>query len=195
MKFINKVITDREVEQVGLFKIKFIAFSDATENKNRVFGRFTRTSSKSTARCQCLSLQHCSSIQPFFGIYFQNLIPLVDVNNHKELLRLHLLAEPCVRRCYPQNHPGIAFHLRWYFLVTWRNICRSIGLFYSGLRDYPTGLKYIQEAVDILRFTLDDDHLMTKETIDILEETRELSGEKLKEKSDENMVTNIFTKT
>jgi hypothetical protein len=66
--------------------------------------------------------------------FFQALLPLIDQDDTKRLLELHLLAEECLRVCYPQNHPALAFHLR------------NIGIFAKCLGLRQLAIRYLREA-------------------------------------------------
>ncbi|WKY16932.1 hypothetical protein Q1695_001499 [Nippostrongylus brasiliensis] len=141
MRFIDKVIEDKEIEQMPKkTRVEFL---------EDLLTRFSKILSGS-------NIYLCKLIQ--------NLIPLTSSNNNEELLRLHLRSETCVRRCFPQNHPAIAFHLR------------NIGIFLNNLSRYEEAVKYFQEAEDILEYTLDEDHPMTVENKALLEQTLENLG-------------------
>lgn len=144
MRFIDRVIDDREVEQMPK-KTRVEFLEDLLE-------RFTKILSDG-------NIYLCKLIQ--------NLIPLTAPSNNEELLRLHLRSEKCVRRCFPQNHPALAFHLR------------NIGIFLNNLSRYEEAVKYFREADEILEFSLDSDHSMTIENRSLLEQTLEnLTGKK-----------------
>ncbi|KAK6766667.1 hypothetical protein RB195_026134 [Necator americanus] len=136
MRFIDKIIEDQEVEQMPK-KTRIEFLEDLLE-------RFTKILSGT-------NIYLCKLIQ--------KLIPLTAPDNNEELLRLHLQAESCVRRCFPHNHPANAFHLR------------NIGIFLNNLNKWEEAIKYFQEADKILEFTLDHDHPMTVENRELLEKT------------------------
>uniref|UniRef100_A0A7I4Z554 MYND-type domain-containing protein n=1 Tax=Haemonchus contortus TaxID=6289 RepID=A0A7I4Z554_HAECO len=141
MRFIDQIFEDRELEQMpSKTRVEFL--EDLLE-------RFT----KILSGC---NIYLCKLVQ--------NLIPLIDPNNNQDLLRLHLRSENCVRRCFPKNHPAIAFHLR------------NIGIFLNNLNRYEEALKYFREAQDIMEFTLDADHPMTVENRSLLEQTMKNLG-------------------
>ncbi|KAJ1359799.1 hypothetical protein KIN20_018600 [Parelaphostrongylus tenuis] len=89
MRFINKIIEDKELEQMPKrTRVEFL--EDLLE-------RFSKILSDT-------NIYLCEVIQ--------NLILFVPSDNNEEMLRLHLKAESCVRLCFPQNHPALALHLR-----------------------------------------------------------------------------------
>ncbi|VDM58666.1 unnamed protein product [Angiostrongylus costaricensis] len=89
MQFIDKIIEDRELEQMPKkSRVEFL--EDLLE-------RFSKILSDT-------NIYLCKVIQ--------NLVPLVPPDNSEGLLCLHLRAEGCVRLCFPHNHPALAFHLR-----------------------------------------------------------------------------------
>ncbi|EYB99603.1 hypothetical protein Y032_0121g958 [Ancylostoma ceylanicum] len=151
MRFIDKIIEDREMEQMPK-KTRIEFLEDLLE-------RFTKILSPS-------NIYLCKLIQ--------NLIPLTPPDNNEELLRLHLQAENCVRRCFPHNHPANAFHLR------------NIGIFLNNLDRCEEAVKYFREADEILEFTLDSDHLMTVENRELLEQTLKNLGIPAKDEKVEN---------
>ncbi|KHJ96467.1 kinase domain protein [Oesophagostomum dentatum] len=106
-----------------------------------IFGEHAHKNAKSAV----ITCTKCGNEVP------KQLIPLTPPNNNEELLRLHLQAESCVRRCFPHNHPANAFHLR------------NIGIFLNNLDRCEEAVKYFREADEILEFTLDSDHPMTVE--------------------------------
>ncbi|VDO21286.1 unnamed protein product [Haemonchus placei] len=106
MRFIDQIFEDRELEQVSKMPSK-----TRVEFLEDLLERFT----KILSGC---NIYLCKLVQVWFSIvadsrHLQNLIPLIDPNNNQDLLRLHLRSENCVRRCFPKNHPAIAFHLRF----------------------------------------------------------------------------------
>uniref|UniRef100_A0AC34GPK2 MYND-type domain-containing protein n=1 Tax=Panagrolaimus sp. ES5 TaxID=591445 RepID=A0AC34GPK2_9BILA len=83
-------------------------------------------------------------------------IRLADPDNHEEIVKLYLAAEPCVRTCFPENHPALAFH------------CRNIGLEFYRLEKYDNAIKYLEEAYQMLKFVMPENHSLEKSTKAVL---------------------------
>ncbi|CAJ0584664.1 unnamed protein product, partial [Mesorhabditis spiculigera] len=115
-------------------------------------------------------LQRFGEILPHVNVYYcrliQALIPMIPPGDNHELLRLHLMSEECVRQSFPHNHPAVAFHLR------------NIGIFAGNLQKKEKSLKYFEEAQQILNFTLDPDHPMSKENQRLWDQAKTIVIEK-----------------
>uniref|UniRef100_A0A914YXV1 MYND-type domain-containing protein n=1 Tax=Panagrolaimus superbus TaxID=310955 RepID=A0A914YXV1_9BILA len=113
-----------------------------------------------------------------YNIYYCKLIEanirLADPENHEEIVELYLAAEPCVRTSFPENHPALAFH------------CRNIGLEFYRLEKYDDAIKYLEEAYQMLKFVMPENHSLEKSTKAVL------STIKLKAMFEQNKV-NVVT--
>uniref|UniRef100_A0A183CDU2 MYND-type domain-containing protein n=1 Tax=Globodera pallida TaxID=36090 RepID=A0A183CDU2_GLOPA len=109
-------------------------------------------------------------INVFFCKIVQALLPHIDQTDIGRLLALHLLVEPCIRQCYPQNHPALAFHLR------------NIGIFAKELNNVKRAETYLVEAFKMFQFVMGPQHSLTTLTAAILEE---MSGRKEKGREEE----------
>ncbi|KRY54649.1 Histone-lysine N-methyltransferase SMYD3 [Trichinella britovi] len=92
----------------------------------------------------------------FFAKLLQRKLQLIDCNDSKQLLETSLQALPCLRVCYPEMHPTLAYHYM------------TIGIYYKNLADCKTAMQYLNDALRRFRFTLGSNHLLTKQCEQLL---------------------------
>ncbi|PAV91201.1 hypothetical protein WR25_09186 isoform D [Diploscapter pachys] len=126
MNFIDRIFDDREVEQMPR-KTQLEFLEDLLARAG----------------------QTLPDVNVYLCKIIQNLIGIVKPSDNETLLKLHQKAEQCVRKCFPHNHPAVAFHLR------------NIGIFLQNIGQTEKAVKYLLEAQEILEFTLDKEHCMT----------------------------------
>lgn len=95
------------------------------------------------------------------NVYFIKILRSVIENSKPDdtelLLEVHLGALPCMRICYPRNHPALAFHLM------------NIGAFFVRLEKFEDAKIYLFESYEMLNLVLGIDHSMTKQCSDLLQ--------------------------
>ncbi|KAL3112771.1 hypothetical protein niasHT_019745 [Heterodera trifolii] len=132
------------------------------------FERMGRPKALSLLEGMAIRFRH---VLPPTNVYFckivQALLPHIDQSDNGRLLELHLLVEPCIRQCYPHNHPALAFHLR------------NIGIFAKEQNELKIAEKYLTEALRMFQFVMGVQHSLTTLTAAILEEI--IKGEREKE--------------
>ncbi|KAL3095343.1 hypothetical protein niasHS_007442 [Heterodera schachtii] len=131
------------------------------------FERMGRPKALSLLEGMAIRFRH---VLPPTNVYFckivQALLPHIDQSDNGRLLELHLLVEPCIRQCYPHNHPALAFHLR------------NIGIFAKEQNELQIAEKYLTEALRMFQFVMGPQHSLTTLTAAILEEIIKGEGEK-----------------
>uniref|UniRef100_A0A7E4UZ60 MYND-type domain-containing protein n=1 Tax=Panagrellus redivivus TaxID=6233 RepID=A0A7E4UZ60_PANRE len=132
-RFITDLLDKQELEQMK----RSLAFDFATE----LIGRFK----KFLPQC---NVSYCKLIEAA--------IRFVDPQDHQKILELYREAEACVRICFPQNHPALAFHLR------------NIGLEYYRLERFDDAIKYLEEAAGMFEFVMPVDHPLAKSSRAVL---------------------------
>ncbi|KAE9552471.1 hypothetical protein FO519_004323 [Halicephalobus sp. NKZ332] len=148
MRFIMDLLEKQELEQMGLK----VAKNYVTELKDR----FNQYLSK-------YNIYYCKLVEA--------LIKLTDPNDHAKVVELYLEVEHCVRTCFPNNHPALAFHLR------------NIGLEFYRLEKFDEAIKYLQEAYDMLHFVMPEGHPLEKSSKAVLATVQVKAKEKLEKQS------------
>uniref|UniRef100_A0A915KI52 MYND-type domain-containing protein n=1 Tax=Romanomermis culicivorax TaxID=13658 RepID=A0A915KI52_ROMCU len=101
-------------------------------------------------------LLHGSNI--YYVKIFQSIIGLLDpVRDSSDLLKYHEQSIDCMKLCFPNRHPALAYHFM------------NMGIFSRRLNDDRRAENYLKQAYDMLKFSLGEDHSMTKKCVDWLE--------------------------
>lgn len=107
-----------------------------------------------------------SKLLPFCNIYYVRLVRAAivrcDPTDIERMLRYHVRAIDCMRLCYPVNHPSLAYHLM------------NVGVFYGQVNEVENARQFLEEASAMFRFTLGEDHFLTKTARD---ELKKVTGE------------------
>jgi len=144
MRFIMDLLDKQELEQMGLK----VAKNYVTELKDRF-------------------KQYLSKYNIYYCKLVEALIKLTDPSDHAKVVELYLEVEPCVRICFPNNHPALAFHLR------------NIGLEFYRIEKFDEAIKYLQEAYDMLHFVMPEGHPLEKSSKAVLATVQVKAKEKV----------------